>query len=356
VQPAGRSRPRLLPRSLAGDGARDAGQDSRHIAPHDAAPRLTVAPRGRLLVILGPTGTGKSALAVRVAERLDGEIVGCDALQVYRGLDAATAKPTREERARVPHWLVDVADPGRDYSVADYVRDADAAITLIHERGHVPIVAGGTGMYLRGLLKGIVPAPARDEALRSRLRRMAGRFGSPRLHRWLHGLDAASAARVPPRDAQRVVRALELALASGPTWSERLAASGTWARAGERYDTMKFGLDLPREVSNDRLARRVDSFFARGLVGEVDRLLAAGVPATANAFKAIGYREVLRARLEGRDPAAERDAVVQATRRYAKRQRTWFRAEPGVVWLDASRDTDALASDIAAAFRRGREA
>jgi tRNA dimethylallyltransferase len=178
---------------------------------------------------------------------------------------------------------------------------------------------------------------------------MAARFGAARLHRWLRHRDPPSAARVPPGDTQRVVRGLEVALAAGPTWGQRLEAGGTWALAGERYEAMKFGLDLPRELLNERLEARVDGFFAAGLVAEVDRLLAEGVPASANAFKAIGYREVVRARAEGRDPEAERDAIVQATRRYAKRQRTWFRSEPDVAWLDASGGLDDLAATIAAA-------
>jgi tRNA dimethylallyltransferase len=301
-------------------------------------------------VILGPTGTGKSAVAILVAEAIGGEIVGCDALQVYRGFDVATAKPTRDERRSVPHWMIDVADPREDYSLADYVGDADAVITAIRSRGNVPIVVGGTGMYLRGLLKGIVAAPARDAALRDRLRAMAGRFGTARLHRWLGRLDPASALRVPPGDAQRVIRALELAVGIGPNWSDRLAASGTWSVDVERYDAMKFGLDLDREVLAARLAQRVDGFFARGLVEEVDLLLGEGVPAGANAFKAIGYREVLAARLASRDPRTARDAIVQATRRYAKRQRTWFRRERGVSWLDASRDASEPAAAIVAAW------
>jgi tRNA dimethylallyltransferase len=185
---------------------------------------------------------------------------------------------------------------------------------------------------------------------------MAVRFGAPRMHRWLQSRDPLSAARVPPGDTQRVVRGLELALAAGPTWSQRLETGGTWALSGERYESLKFGLDLPRELLNERLEARVDGFFAAGLVGEVDRLLAEGIPVGANAFKAIGYREVVRARAEGRPPDAERNAIVQATRRYAKRQRTWFRSEPEVAWLDASGERDELAATIAAAFRRGREA
>ena len=290
-----------------------------------------------------------------MAERLGGEVVGCDALQVYRGLDAATAKPSRAERQRVPHWLVDVADPRCDYSVADYVRDADAAIAAIVARGRVPVVAGGTGLYLRGLLKGIVAAPPRDDAIRRRLRAMLARFGAPRLHRLLEKLDAASAARLPPQDEQRIVRALELALTCGETWSAKLARSGTWSRPEERYRALKFGLELERDVLAERLAARVDRFFDADLPGEVERLLASGVPESANAFKGIGYREMLRAKAEGSDPYGAREAIVVATRQYAKRQRTWFRSEPGLVWLDAASGLDALTSRVAAAWTALRE-
>lgn len=282
---------------------------------------------------------------------MGGEIVGCDALQVYRGFDTGTAKPKAGERERVPHWLVDVADPRSAYTLADYVRDADAAIAAIRNRGSVPVVAGGTGMYLRGLLKGIVAAPLPDPELRSRLKRMAARFGAPRLHRLLARLDPETAERLRPEDAQRVTRALELALPDGETWSVRLARSGTWAREGERYRALKIGLELDRSLLAARLADRVDAFFAADLPGEVERLLASGVPETANAFLAIGYREILRARADRRDPETAREAIVAATRRYAKRQRTWFRGEPGLVWMDAARGIDALSLAVVEAWR-----
>jgi len=278
--------------------------------------------------------------------------VGCDALQVYRGLDAATGKPTASERERVPHHLIDCVDPRRDYSLADYVRDAGQAISAIGARGRVPVVVGGTGLYLRGLLKGVVEAPARDEALRGRLNALAARFGTPRLHRLLQRRDAPSAARILPGDTQRIVRALELALASGPSWSERLADEGTWSAEAERYDALKLGLDLDRDALAARLAARVDAFLAAGLADEVDRLLAGGLPEAANALKAIGYRETVRARREGRDPAGDRDAIVLATRRYAKRQRTWFRSERSVIWLDAARDSESVADEIAERWHR----
>jgi tRNA dimethylallyltransferase len=274
---------------------------------------------------------------------------------VYSGLDAATAKPSREDRVRVRHWLIDVADPRRDYSVADYVRDADAAIADIAGRGLVPIVAGGTGMYLRGLLKGLVALPPRDEALRERLRKLLSRFGAPRLHRLLAALDPPTAARVTSKDAQRIVRALELSFATGETWSRRLVRDGTWASSAERYRAVKFGLDLDRDRLAARLAARVDAFFAGGLAEEVARLMADGVPASANAFKGIGYREVVRALLDRREPKDTREAVVIATRQLAKRQRTWFRKEPGLTWLDEAEGAEVLATRIAAAWLAPRQ-
>jgi tRNA dimethylallyltransferase len=196
-----------------------------------------------------------------------------------------------------------------------------------------------------------VETPARDEALRERLRRMAARHGPARLHRFLSSLDPASAARLAPADGQRVVRALELALLGGATWSERLAREGTWSAARERYRSLKIGLDLERGALVDRLAARVDAFFEAGLVEEVRSLLAAGVPESANAFKAIGYREVIAALGAGEDPDTVREAVKISTRRYAKRQRTWFRAEPGIVWLDAAEGPARLAARVVDLWR-----
>jgi tRNA dimethylallyltransferase len=302
----------------------------------------------RLLALVGPTGTGKSRTAVEVARRLDGEIVGCDALQVYRGLDVGTAKPTPAERAGIPHHLIDVADPRTGYTLADYIRDADAAIRSIAGRRKVPLVVGGTGLYLRGLLRGIVPAPPVDPELRSRLRAMGRRFGPARLHRWLARVDPSSAERVAPADIQRVTRALEIALGGKTTWSERLREGGTWDGRVERYDALKIGLDLAPKRLDDRLDRRVASFFTAGLVREVRELRDSGVPREANAFKAIGYREVLRAVDQGRNPDDAQAEIARNTRRYSRRQRTWFRGEPGLVWLDAADDPGALADRIAA--------
>lgn len=301
-------------------------------------------------MICGPTGTGKSEVAVQVAERIGGEIVGCDALQVYRRLDAATAKPTAEQRRRVPHHLVDVVEPETPFSLGAYVRLAEAAIAEVRERGSVPVVVGGTGMYLRGLLRGVVAAPAGDPALRERLRRMAARFGTSRLHRWLRRLDPESAARLPRGDAQRVTRALEGAL-GGRSWGPALREGGSWRAGTERYPNLKIGLDLERAAHDARLRARVLGFFSAGLVEEVRALLASGLPRGTSAMKGIGYREVAGALLAGLPPEGALEEIERATRRYAKRQRTWFRAEPAVHWLDATAGPDAVAPRVIELWR-----
>jgi tRNA dimethylallyltransferase len=292
-------------------------------------------------VILGATGTGKSELAYRLALRLKGQVVNCDALQVYRGFDAATAKPDLDHRSRIPHHLVDCIDPRDEFSVAEFVRHADDAIATIDRAGEVPIVAGGTGLYLRGLLRGIVPGPARDERLRGRIHAMARRHGNAALHRWLRRIDPASAARLAVGDRQRVARAIEFTLLSGQSWSERLEAEGTWGRPWrERYESLKIGLELERPLHYERLDRRVEGFFRCGLVDEVRGLLRQGVPAGVNAMKGIGYREVAGAIGRGQPPESTIEQVKRSTRRLAKRQRTWFRREPNVIWLDVGAGLD----------------
>ncbi len=299
-------------------------------------------------MLLGPTGTGKSALALALAERLPAEIVSCDAYQVYRGLDIGTAKVDRETRARVPHHLVDCLDPREAMTMGAWVRRAEAAIAEIAARGRVPLLVGGTGLYLRALLRGMVRVPPTDARLRGRLRAMAARFGAPRLHRWLASVDPASAARLARADTQRIVRALEIALQDRRTWSERLAEEGSWSQGKERYPALKIGLDMEAGLLAQRLAARVEAFFCRGWVAEVEKLLAAGVPLEANAFQAIGYREIAQALARRLPPESAREVIVRRTRHYAKRQRTWFRREPGVVWLDAACDPQRLARTVLA--------
>ena len=288
-----------------------------------------------LLVIVGPTAVGKSELAVQVCERFAGEIVGVDSMQVYRGLDLGTAKPAADVRRRVPHHGIDLADPGRDFSLGDFVREAVGAIDSIRGRGRLPVLVGGTGLYLRGLLKGIIGAPRRDEAIRARLRDLAEKRGTPYLHRLLRRVDRQAAARLPPGDRQRLVRALEVFFASRRGLSQWIGESPF---GEDRYASVKIGLDMDRAALYRIIDARVVGFFAAGLVEEVRGLLRSGCPETANAFKAIGYHEALR-HVRGEIGLEEAIALTQrSTRRYAKRQWTWFRKEEGVAWFTIDPD------------------
>lgn len=298
---------------------------------------MPAAGRTPLLLVVGETAVGKSDFALRLAERLEGEIVSADSMQVYRGLDAATAKPDAAARARVPHHLLDLVDPGDDFSMGDFVRHAEAAIAGIAARGRAPIVVGGTGLYVRALLRGMAEAPPRLPRLRARLHALADRRGLAFAHRMLRRVDADSAARLPARDRQRVLRALEVRFASGRPLSALLRDQPF---GEERYDAIKIGLTMERERLEARIEARVDAFFARGLVDEVRTLVAAGCPPGANAWKALGYRET-RAHVEGRISLAEaRRLTALETRRYAKRQRTWFRKEPGIAWFTLDPDRE----------------
>jgi tRNA dimethylallyltransferase len=296
---------------------------------------------GNLVVIAGPTAVGKSDLALRLAERHGGAILSADAMQVYRGFDVATSKPDSGARARVPHYLIDIADPRRDFSSGDFARAAEEALADARRRGLLPILAGGSGFYIGAFLRGLVDAPSRDERVRRRLRRIVARGGAGRLHRLLRRLDPDTAAHLPPADVQRVVRALEVRLATGRRLSDLVRRQGGPRGGAERYPTVKIGLHLERGALASRIEARVNAFFAAGLLREVQHLLDEGVPPEANAFKGIGYREGLAA-VRGEITADEaRVRTVSATRRYAKRQMTWFRGEAGVTWLDAGRGGDA---------------
>ena len=308
------------------------------------------APRGEgentlisIVCIAGPTASGKTALAVDLARRLGGEILSADSQQVYRGLDAGTAKPTAEERAAAPHHLLDVAEPGEGMDAARWVALADAAIADISARGWLPVVAGGTGLYLRALLHGVAEAPGRDPALRARLEEEAAEGGRPALHRRLAEVDPAAAAKIGPNDLVRIVRALEIA-AGGRTQSELFAAHGF---AGARYRFRLLALDVPRAELHARIDARVPHLFARGLLEETAALLArcgGRLPAKLP----IGYAEaaeVLSGRLEL--PEAVRRVQV-AHRRYARRQIVWLRREREVEWLAPPVDPAALAVDVTA--------
>jgi len=285
-----------------------------------------------VIAVVGATATGKSELAMALAGELSGEIVNADALQVYRGFDVGTAKPGAEERARVPHHLIDVLDPHERWSAGEFARRARAAIAGIRERGNVPIVVGGSGLYLRALFEGISPIPPGDPEVRSELRRALEEKGLPALAAELARVDPQTAARLGAGDTQRILRALEVARVSGRPLSSWIAEQpfGT-----QRVDALRLGLTLPRTVLYDRIAGRVARMVERGWVEEVARLLARGLDPGLPAFQAIGYRQLVR-HLEGEGSLEQAiGETVKATRRFAKRQETWFRREPDVTWFSA---------------------
>lgn len=285
-----------------------------------------------VLVLLGATATGKSALALALAERFGGEIVNADALQVYRGLDIGTAKPAEEERARVPHHLIDVVGPEERFSAGEFGRRARAVLAEIRARGRWPMVVGGSGFYLQALLEGLSPVPPGDAEVRAALRREQVELGLPALYERLKRVDRETAERLPAGDAQRILRALEVAAVSGRPLSAWIA---TKPLETERVAAFRLGLTLPRTILYDRIERRVVCMVERGWVREVAELLAQGIAPDCPAFQAIGYRQLVR-HVQGDWTLDQALAdIVQATRRFAKRQETWFRREPEVHWIDA---------------------
>ncbi|HEX6324746.1 MAG TPA: tRNA (adenosine(37)-N6)-dimethylallyltransferase MiaA [Vicinamibacterales bacterium] len=289
------------------------------------------------LAILGPTASGKSALGLALAERLGGEIINCDSTAVYRGLDIGTDKVAPADRRGIPHHLIDIADPTDTYTAARYAADAARAVRDIHARGRLPIVVGGTGFYYRALTRGLFPGPARDTSIRDRLHAVAERRGPERLHRWLGRVDPASAQRIQPRDAKRMVRALEVYLLTGQPLTSHFDAT---ERPLPEFEPAAIALAPDRAVIAERVARRVDDQFSRGIVAEIQGLLAAGVPRGAHAFSGLVYRQVLEM-LDGvRDEPATRALIVQENLRYARRQLIWFRKEPNLTWIPAAGERD----------------
>lgn len=293
------------------------------------------------IVIAGPTGTGKSDLALRIAETVGGEIVNYDSVQIYRGFDIGSAKPSAEVRARLPHHLFDIIDPDVDFNAADYARLAREACREITSRGKRPILAGGTFFYLRALLHGLPEMPGRDADLRTRIRRLAGRpRGNVWLHRWLSKVDPQSGGRIAPADRHRVERALEVWLLSGRPISEwERPTAGT----AEEMAATKIGLTLERSRLVERLERRVDSMYAAGLVDETRGLLAK-YPRTARPFGAIGYAEAVGVVLGEMSVDTAIAETKRRTRAYAKRQMTWLRSERNVQWIDIATVDDTFAA------------
>jgi tRNA dimethylallyltransferase len=283
------------------------------------------------VAIVGPTAAGKSALGIALAQRLGGEIVACDSTAVFRGIDIGTDKVPAGEQQGIPHHLVDLVEPTEVYSAARYAADASQAIRAITARGRVPILVGGTGLYFRALVRGLFPGPARHDALRAILEGRAARYGVGELYRWVTRLDPGSAARIQPRDTKRLVRALEVALVSGVPMTAHFAATTSVVAD---YDVAALGLHLGTADTGVRVARRVDTQFARGVVAEVEGLLARGVPPTAQAFCGLVYRQIVEMLAGVRDEAATRELIVRENRHYARRQLIWFRKEPTLTWID----------------------
>jgi tRNA dimethylallyltransferase len=284
-----------------------------------------------VVAVLGPTATGKSALALAIAERYGGEIINCDSTAVYRGFDIGTDKIAPVDRRGIPHHLIDIVEPTAEYTAAQFARDAAAVIRDAHARMKLPILAGGTGFYFRALTRGLFPGPGRDAALRGRLEAIADRRGVAFLHRMLGRIDAESAQRIQPRDVKRLVRALEVFFLTGRPLTAHFAYT---ASPIPDVDVLAIGLRLPPEAISERVTRRVDEQFDRGLLDEIRNLLASGIPGTARSFGGLVYRQALE-HLQGvRDEAATRALIAQENRRYARRQLIWFRKEPNLVWFD----------------------
>jgi len=299
--------------------------------------------RELIVAVLGPTATGKSALALALAAEFGGEIVNCDSTAIYRRFDIGTDKVPFSERSNIPHHLIDIADPVDEYTAAQYARDAAAAIRDIQARGRMPFVVGGTGFYFRALTRGLFPGPGRDDALRRRLESIAARRDVVFLHRMLGRVDPESARRIQPRDLKRIVRALEVFFLTGRPLTDHFANTAS-PIAG--MEVIGIALRLPAEQTSIRVTRRVDDQFERGLLTEIRDVLASGVPETARPFGGLVYRQALEHLHGVRDETATRALIAQENRRYARRQLIWFRKEPNLTWFEGPGESPATIAAV----------
>jgi tRNA dimethylallyltransferase len=283
-----------------------------------------------LVAILGPTASGKSSLAIALAEKLGAEVIACDSTQVYRGFDIGTAKPSIAERRAIPHHMIDLISPSEVFSAGEYRKRALEVLAELRRRNRLPIFAVGTGLYFRALMEGLADAPTRSERLRTRLNVIGTKYGGEHLHKILRRLDAAAAARISPNDQQKLIRALEVCLLAGRPLTE-LHQAGRQALQG--YAAFKIGLNPPRHALYERIEKRVRQMLDHGWTNEVTALIAQGAPKRAKPFEFIGYRELRDHAETGRPITDSIEAIAQATRRYAKRQLTWFRRESGIQWF-----------------------
>jgi tRNA dimethylallyltransferase len=297
-----------------------------------------------LIAIVGPTASGKSQLALFLAERFSGEIVNYDSVQIFRHIDIGTAKPSAEERLRVPHHMIDLREPTEIFTAGDFQREARRVLDEIRQRGKLPILVGGTGLYLRALTEGLFNGPARSTYWRNRLEMIAERKGRGHLHGLLMRLDPATASRIAVRDKPKIIRALEVRLETGKPLSAHIEERPRQPLTG--FTVGFVGLNPPREELYRRINERVRRMFDEGLVQEVRQLLARGIPPSAKPFEAIGYRHVI-VDLDSSIPDEDTIRIIQRdTRHYAKRQMTWFRKQPDVTWFDGPGDSDEIKNKV----------
>ena len=285
----------------------------------------------QIITIAGPTASGKTALSIQLAKGMDGEIVSCDSMQVYKDMDIGTAKPTREEQAGIPHHMLSVAEPWEDFSVSRYCAMADPIVEDILRRGKSPIIVGGTGLYMDALIRGNAFAPCPSTGRREELEALAASQGIEAVIERLRAVDPGSAARLHPSDQKRIIRAMEVYLETGMTITEHNRKT---QEIPPKYHPIRFTLtDRQRQTLYDRIDRRVDAMVEAGLIEEIQGLLARGIPEKCTAMQAIGYKEFVAA-LHGACSLEEAAGQVkQSSRRYAKRQLTWFRRNPENIWL-----------------------
>lgn len=285
-----------------------------------------------LVIILGPTAVGKSSAAVVLARKFGGEIVNCDSRQVYRGFDIGTDKPPAEMRQEIPHHLLDIVDASVQFTAADFAKEALAAIDDILERGRLPFLVGGTGLYLKALFDGLFPGPGRDARLREEMEKESREIGLESLWKKLQEADPEYARKITSRDRIRIIRALEVYLLTGKPISEHFRDTRSFV---EGFNLVKIGLELERQVLYRKIEERIDRMFEKGIIAETEAALAGGVEENAPPFKALGYKHVLRFL---KSEVSLEEAVSETkkdTRRYAKRQMTWFRKMPGIAWFSA---------------------
>jgi len=297
-----------------------------------------------LVAVLGPTGSGKTALSLALAGQLQGEIVNCDSVALYRGFEIGTAKPSAEERARAPHHLLDILEPTAVFTAGDYAQAARRVVAEIAARGRLPIVVGGTGFYLRALLEGLFAGPKRSEELRTRLRKIAGGKGSPHLHRLLARLDAAAAARIHANDEPKLIRAIEVCLAARRKITE-LWQHGRDPLTG--FGVLRIGLDPERAALYERINQRARRMFDSGLAEETERLVER-YGASAPPMQSLGYKQAVQLLRGEVDRESAIAAAQQAHRNYAKRQMTWFCREPNVRWLRGFGDEPEVQAQVIA--------